>query len=98
MNHENKNIAQTVTSILMDEEKHQLSDWEKKNIFVTSALEVLQKAVNDSIFNLRRVLIAKKINELLVEVKEGEKQIDLEEVKNYTDLKKRLFSKLNRVI
>jgi DNA primase len=58
----------------------------------------LQKAVNDSIFNLRRVLIAKKINELLVEVKEGEKQIDLEEIKNYTDLKKRLFSKLNRVI
>jgi len=98
VNHENKNIAQTVTSILMDEEKHQLSDWEKKNIFVTSALEVLQKAVNDSIFNLRRVLIAKKINELLVEVKEGKKQIDLEEVKNYTDLKKRLFSKLNRVI
>ena len=98
VNHENKNIAQTVTSILMDEEKHQLSDWEKKNIFVTSALEVLQKAVNDSIFNLRRVLIAEKIKELLVEVKEGKRQIDLEEVKNYTDLKKRLFSKLNRVI
>ena len=99
VNHNNKNIAQTVTSILMDEEKHQLSNWEKKNIFVTSALEVLKKAVNDSIFNLRRVLIGEKINELLKEVKEeSEKEIDLEMIKDYTNLRMRLFTKLNRVV
>ncbi|NVJ88789.1 MAG: DNA primase [Flavobacteriaceae bacterium] len=99
VNHDNTNIAQAVTSILMDEEKHQLSNWEKKNIFVTSAVEVLKKAVNDSIFNLRRVLIAKKIKELISEAKEQNKhQIDLEIVKDYTSLKMRLFDKLNRVV
>lgn len=99
INHENRNIGDIVTSILMDEEKHQLSDWERQNIFVKSAVEVLTKAVNDAVFNLRRVLIGEKIKELLLEAKEDVgQQIDLEIVKGYTDLKMRLFNKLNRVV
>lgn len=99
INHQNATIANTVTSILMDEEKHQLSNWESKNIFVTAALEVLSKAVNDSVFNLRRILIGKKIEEMMKEaLEEKDKQIDLEEIKNYTNLKMRLFDKLNRVV
>ncbi|MCI2229198.1 DNA primase [Polaribacter sp. MSW13] len=99
VNHENPDISSIVTSILMDEEKHQLSDWEGQNIEVKSALEVLDKLVNDSVFNLRRVLIGKKIEELMLEVsKEPSKSIDLEIVKNYTGLKMRLFEKLNRVV
>ena len=99
VNHPNPSIANTVTSILMDEEKHQLSNWEGQNIFVTKATEVLYKAVNDSVFNLRRILIGKKIEELMNEAKESQAPVlDLEMIKNYTALKMKLFNKLNRVV
>ena len=97
VNHENQEIAGTVTSILMDEEesKYQLSDWEGQKIEVKMAL--LSKQVNDVVFNLRRVLIGKKIEELIKEASD-EVAIDLETIKGYTGLKIRLFEKLNRVI
>ncbi|MEJ6675548.1 MAG: DNA primase, partial [Polaribacter sp.] len=97
VNHQNKEIASTVTSILMDEdeEKYQLSDWEGQKIEVKMAL--LSKQVNDVVFNLRRVLIGKKIEELIKEAT-GEIAIDLETVKGYTNLRIRLFEKLNRVV
>ncbi|KOY51195.1 DNA primase [Polaribacter dokdonensis] len=99
VNHPNPSIANTVTSILMDEEKHQLSNWEGQNIFVTKATEVLYKAVNDSVFNLRRILIGKKIEELMSEAKESQAPVlDLEMIKDYTALKMKLFNKLNRVV
>lgn len=99
VNHPNPSIANTVTSILMDEEKHQLSNWEGQNIFVTKATEVLYKAVNDSVFNLRRILIGKKIEELMNEAKESQAPgLDLEMIKDYTALKMKLFNKLNRVV
>jgi DNA primase len=95
VNHKNTDISSTVTSILMDEEKHQLSDWEGKNIEVK--LASLSKQVNDVVFNLRRVLIGKKIEELIKEATE-EIAIDLETIKGYTGLKIRIFEKLNRVV
>ena len=99
INHANPIVSNAVTSILMDEEKHQLSNWESKNIFVTAAVEVLSKAVNDSVFNLRRILIGRKIEELMKEALESEAtNIDLEMIKSYTGLKMKLFDKLNRVI
>lgn len=97
VNHKNTEISSTVTSILMDEEKHQLSDWEGQNIEVKTALEILPKLVNDAVFNLRRVLIGKKIDEL-IKGATGEAVIDLETIKGYTGLRIRLFEKLNRVV
>ena len=99
INHENKEIANEVTSILMDEEKYTLSEWERKNIFVTEAINVLPKLVTDAILNLRRILIERKINEIMKEAQsENSVNVDLELITNYTSLKKRLFEKLNRVI
>jgi DNA primase len=60
-------------------------------------MAVLSKQVNDVVFNLRRVLIGKKIEELIKEASD-EVAIDLETIKGYTGLKIRLFEKLNRVI
>ena len=101
IHHKNPEIGVLVTSILMDEEdpNMQLSDWEGQNITVTSALEVLKKAVNDAVFNLRRILIGEKIEELMNEAMKSEsKNIDLEMIKSYTELKMRLYEKLNRVV
>ncbi|WP_088324115.1 DNA primase [Polaribacter tangerinus] len=97
VNHSNSEISATVTSIIMDEEKHQLSNWQSKNIEVKSSLEVLPKLVTDAIFNLRRVLIAKKIEALVAEAAENN-TVDLDAIKNYTGLRIRLFGKLNRVV
>jgi DNA primase len=99
INHENKEIANEVTSILMDEEKYTLSEWERKNIFVTETVNILPKLVTDAILNLRRILIERKINEIMKEAQnENSAKVDLELISNYTGLKKRLFEKLNRVI
>jgi len=99
VNHENKVVASEVTNILMDEEKYELSDWESKDIFVTDIKKILPKLVSDAILNLRRVLIEKKINEIVQEaVNKNSTTVDLELITNYTGLKKRLFEKLNRVV
>lgn len=99
VNHKNPEVASMVTSILMDDERYALSDWERKNIFVTQATEVLSKLVTDAVLNLRRILIDKKINELLEEAKqEDQSSVDLEMVNDYTGLKRRLFEKLKRVV
>ncbi|MDB4496803.1 DNA primase, partial [Flavobacteriaceae bacterium] len=63
INHSNTEISSIVTSILMDDEKYTLSDWKRKNIFVTESVEVLSKLVSDAILNLRRILIDKKIQQ-----------------------------------
>jgi len=99
VNHQDSEISSMVTSILMDDERYTLSDWERKNIFVTESEEVLSKLVTDAILNLRRVLIDRKIKDLIRP--ENIPQItasDLEMVQNYTGLKKRLYSKLMRVV
>jgi DNA primase len=97
--HKDLEISQVVTDILMDDEKHALSDWEAQEIFVTPKDEVLPKTVTDVILNLRRVLIERKIKELMVEMSEGKnRESSLEMVMDYTNLKKKLFEKLNRIL
>jgi len=96
--HPNSQIAHLVTSILMDEEKYALSDWGRKEIYVTDISKILPKAINDAVYNFRRILIEKKINEILSDVQAEKESLDLELIANYTDLKKRLFEKLNRVV
>ncbi|AUC22020.1 DNA primase [Polaribacter sejongensis] len=101
INHKNTEISTIVTSILMEKENpnRQLSNWEGQNIEVKSALEVLAKDVNDVVYNLRRVLIGEKIDELMSEAVANQgAPIDLEVIRNYTNLKMRLFEKLNRVV
>jgi len=82
----------------MDEEKYALSDWGRKEIYVTDISKILPKAINDAVYNFRRILIEKKINEILSDVQAEKESLDLELIANYTDLKKRLFEKLNRVV
>lgn len=99
INHPNSKIAEIVTSVLMDDEKYTLSDWERKNIYVSESDEVLSKLVTDAILNLRRVLIDKKIEQLInPDETSAVVKTDLELIQNYTELKKRLYSKLMRVV
>jgi len=99
VNHSNPEISSLVTNILMDDEKHVLSNWERKDIAVKSKESDLSKMVLDAIYNLRRVLIEEKISSLITNVTEdSEREQILETVVNYTGLKQRLFERLNRVV
>ena len=99
VNHSNTEIANLVTNILMDDEKHAISNWERKNIIIKSKENDLPKMVLDAIYNLRRVLIEQKITSLTAEINDNqEREQILETVVNYTNLKLRLFERLNRVV
>ncbi|SDW42519.1 DNA primase [Lutibacter oricola] len=99
VNHTNMEVANIVTNILMEDEKHTISDWSRKEIVVKSKESNLSKMVLDAIYNLRRILIDQKIKSIISgedEVIEREQM--LEQIMNYTSLKKQLAERLNRVI
>ena len=106
INHEDTEIAAMVTDILMDEEKHVLSDWERHDILPDSKEKGLPKFVPDVIYNLRRLLVKQLIDSILNTLKSPSSQNEepavshkdlLMEVKDYIGLQKILAEKLNRV-
>ena len=91
------NSRKIVSDILINDEKYQLHDWEKKNIYVKKIGSELSQLVNETILNMRRYLIDKKITELQDNSKDDKDKV-LEEVMSYYSLKKLLSAKLNRVV
>ena len=90
--------SKIVSDILINDDKYQLHDWERKNIYVKKIGSELSQLVNETILNMRRYLIDKKINELQESKKFNDKGDVLEEVMSYYKLKKMLSAKLNRVV
>tara|TARA_Y100000385_G_scaffold142813_1_gene148127 strand:- start:19 stop:1950 length:1932 start_codon:yes stop_codon:yes gene_type:complete len=90
--------SKIVSDILINDEKYQLHDWERKNIYVKKIGSELSQLVNETILNMRRFLIDKKIIELQEFQKEGTNKDILEQVMSYYRLKKVLSAKLNRVV
>ena len=99
VNSKNQEISTMVTNILMDDEKYVLSNWERKDVIIKSKESYLSKMVLDAIYNLRRVLIEEKINSLMSSSNVAdEREQMLETIVNYSNLKKRLFERLHRVV
>lgn len=94
--------AETVTHILMEEEKYQLHNWEGKDIYVKDKRYNVSQMVSETILNLRRHLVGLKIDELSQEVKATDdssaKENSLQDIVDYLTLKKVLSEKLNRVL
>ena len=99
MNKLSENQQLEVTNIIMDNEKYFLHNWEKNNIYPKSKKNSLSQLTIETILNLRCFLIDKKVygfkdkslnNSITDSV--------LEEVVNYSNLKKLLSEKLNRVL
>jgi DNA primase len=97
-----QNLSEMVSHILMDEEKHQLHQWGRKDIVVKDKEANVSRIVTETILNLRRFLVTEKINELntLFDPKtESVSDPDtLRSVIDYIGLKKVLSDKLNRVL
>ncbi|MEZ4858591.1 MAG: DNA primase [Flavobacteriaceae bacterium] len=96
-----KEIAEVASHVMMEEEKHQLHGWERKDIFVKGKKDGISQVVSETILNLRRHLVNAKINVLAMSPTENGEYINREipqEVRDYMKLREILSNKLRRVI
>lgn len=101
INHLNPELAQEVTSILMENEKNQLHDWKRQEIFVIDKSVLDPREVMETILNLRRYLIRKKVQDLSEIIREQKEEVDIElmrETMEYNGLEVLISNKLNRVL
>lgn len=93
--------ASEITTILMEDERYVLANWESKNIFPKEKNKTIAQLVSETILSLRCFLIEQKVNEFKQETlnitNDGNRNV-LEEVKDYSGLKMLLSRKLNRVL
>jgi len=95
-----QDMASEVTTILMEDERYSLDDWERKHIIPKDKNETIAQLVNQTILSLRCFLIDKKVAEYQQETlteKANSKNI-LEDVKDYLGLKMLLSRKLGKVV
>ena len=101
VNHLQPELAQEVTSILMENEKNQLHDWKRQEIFVLDKSVLDPREVMETILNLRRYLIRKKVQDLSEIIKEQKEDVNtdlMRETMEYNGLEVLISNKLNRVL
>ena len=94
-------IAQEVTSILMNDEQETLHNWETKQIFVKDKEQTISQYVTETILTLRWFLVNKIIDELKTSVTTEEEKDNSEAlsmVVDYLGLTNMFSKKLGRVI
>lgn len=94
-------IQKEITSALLDNENHVLHRWDDKNIFVDGKDKLDPKEVTQTILNLRRLLIKKKIDDLSQSIKEEVTHSHtelLEETLEYKKLEMLISNKIGRVM
>jgi DNA primase len=100
INNLDQNMAPLVTSILMDDEKYNLHDWERNQIIPKEKGHTVPQLVNQTILSLRCFLIDQKVMAFKDETLKTE--VDpkslMEDVKDYLGLKMLLSRKLGKVI
>jgi DNA primase len=93
--------SQEVTSILMNDERYSLDNWEAKNIFVKAKDKTISQYVSETILSLRWLLVSKIIKELQSSLS-NEIEVDNSEVlsgvRDYNELTNMFSKKLGRVI
>ena len=94
-----QNMANEITSILMEDERYMLHNWESKNIYPKDKSKSIAQLVSETILNLRCFLIEQKVIDFQQETLEStDNKNVLQEVKDYSNLKMLLSRKLNRVL
>ena len=92
--------SQIVTTILMNEEKEALHNWETKQIYVKSKHQSIAQYVTETIVSLREYLINKLIVEMMNQIPASNEE-QIEEIKaninDYNKLKVYLTNKVGRI-
>lgn len=94
-------LSNEITSILMEDERYKLDNWNRMNIFPKEKLQNIAQLVSETILSLRCHLIEQKVSEFKQKTLENIHDVNrnvLEEVKDYSSLKMLLSRKLNRVL
>ncbi|MGV6830718.1 MAG: DNA primase [bacterium] len=92
-------LASEISSIVMNEERYQLSNWERMNIYPKDKSNTIAQLVSETILNLRCFLIDQKVLGFQEVTKnEVDNTSILEDVMNYSNLKMLLSRKLRRVV
>ena len=95
-------MANQISSILMEEERYTLHNWESKDIYPKKKETGIAQLVSETILTLRCFLIKKRMQTLQKTTAEQDQERDnretLEEIINYIQLNKLLNQKLNRVL
>jgi DNA primase len=100
LNELDQELVNNISSILMEEEKYTLHNWESKDIYPKEKGTSVAQLVSETILTLRCYLIKKRIDTLQqnTEDQNDDNREVLEEIVNYLQLNKLLSSKLNRVL
>ncbi|MFH4968703.1 DNA primase [Gaetbulibacter sp. M240] len=94
-------IASEITTILMEDERYALDDWNRMNIYPKEKDHAVAQLVSETILSLRCYLIDQKVKQFQNETLQNKATSNtnvLEEVKDYSGLKMLLSRKLNRVL
>ncbi|MEJ1222560.1 DNA primase [Sediminicola sp. 1XM1-17] len=93
-------LVSEISSILMEEDKYVLHDWERKDIYPKEKKVGVAQLVSETILTLRCFLIKRRIDVLQQNTQnmEEDHRETLEEIMNYLQLNKLLNKKLNRVL
>ena len=93
-------LSSLVSTILMNEEKYSLHQWDKKNIFVKTRDQQIGLMVTETILSLRKHLVNRKIESLQAEMEDPAQEHKglLEDVMSYYQLRRLVSNKLNRVL
>ena len=93
-------MVSEISSILMEEEKYVLHNWESKDIYPKDKSLGIAQLVSETILTLRCYLIKKRMENLQKNTQdlEADHRETLEEIMNYIQLNKLLNKKLNRVL
>lgn len=101
MNELQPDKASAITDILMDEERYTLHDWERNDIYTKPKKAKVSQEVSETILNLRRKLVAIKIQELsktpMIDGVFQESDV-MTTINDYSTLHLVLSEKLRRVI
>lgn len=95
-----QDMANQISSILMEEERYTLHNWERKEIYPKKKEIGVSQLVSETILTLRCYLIKKRMGALqkTTENSDTDNREALEEIMNYIQLNKLLNQKLNRVL
>ena len=94
-------LSQEVTTILMDEEKVALHNWEAKQIYVKQKNQTISQYVSETILSLRWYLVNKIIEEIkksITNEEQTDNSEDLSMVMDYSKLISNFSNKLGRVM
>ena len=100
VNNLEQELAGDVTSILMNDERYHLHDWERNNIITKDKHDSIAQLVTQTILTLRCYLIDKKVAEYQNDTtrENANARSILEDVRDYLGLKMLLSRKLGKVI